>query len=303
MSTPRPMTIVAVTFAITVLVFAGLQAWRWSDDRRIAYVWCQLEGRARTAPAVFQPAMVDSLPEPARRFFLYTIKPGAPLRTVVEIWTSGEIGLGTSKEPKYMPMHARQILAPPHGLVWKVQAGRSAVRISGSEGFDGKRSWGRFWLLGSIPVVRAGGGPDHARAAFGRLVAESVFWAPAALLPHNEVTWEAVGVDTARASLSYKGLTQTVDITVDEAGRPTRVVIPRWSNANPEKTYRIQPFGGYLSAFREFDGYTLPTRIEGGNFIGTEDYFPFYKARVENVRFTDTADREAAVSARIGLRR
>lgn len=281
------MTISIVIIAITVLVFAALQAWRRCDNRRATGVWRELECHAHAAPGVFQPAMARGLPEPARRFFLYTIKPGAPLRTVLEIWTSGQIGFGTSKEPKYMPMRGHQILAPPHGLVWKVRAGQRAVRISGSEGFDGKRSWGRFWLLGSIPVVRAGGGPDHARAAFGRLVAESVFWAPAALLPHNDVAWEAVGDDTARASVSYKGLTQTVDITVDEAGRPTRVVIPRWSNANPEKTYRIQPFGGYLADFREFDGYTLPTRIEGGNFIGTEDYFPFYRARVDNVRFAD----------------
>ena len=47
----------------------------------------------------------------------------------------------------------------------------------------------------------------------------------------------------------------------------------------------MQPFGGFVSAFREFDGFMLPTRVDGGNFFGTEDYFPFYKARVGNVRF------------------
>jgi hypothetical protein len=63
------------------------------------------------------------------------------------------------------------------------------------------------------------------------------------------------------------------------------VVIPRWSDANASKTYRIQPFGGYVSDFREFQGYTLPTKIEGGNFIGTEEYFPFYKAAIDDIRF------------------
>jgi hypothetical protein len=29
----------------------------------------------------------------------------------------------------------------------------------------------------------------------------------------------------------------------------------------------------------------LPTRVEGGNFIGTEDYFAFYKAQVDDLRF------------------
>jgi hypothetical protein len=51
------------------------------------------------------------------------------------------------------------------------------------------------------------------------------------------------------------------------------------------REFREQPFGGYLSGFREIAGYRLPMHVEGGNLIGTEDYFPFYKAEVERVRF------------------
>jgi hypothetical protein len=40
-------------------------------------------------------------------------------------------------------------------------------------------------------------------------------------------------------------------------------------------TRREQPFGGYLSDFREVNGYRLPMRVEGGNLIGTGDYLPF----------------------------
>jgi hypothetical protein len=81
-----------------------------------------------------------------------------------------------------------------------------------------------------------------------------------------------------------------VDITVAEDGRPEMVVIPRWTDANPEKTFRLQAFGGFLSEFREFDGYKLPTRVEGGNLIGTEAYFPFYKVSVDRLRFPQAGD-------------
>jgi hypothetical protein len=182
-------------------------------------------------------------------------------------------------------MQAEQILAPPYGLLWKLSAGRGALRISGSDGFDGEISWVRFWLLKTLPIVRAGGTRDHARAAFGRVVAEAVFWAPAALLPQHGVTWEAVDADTARATVAYNGMTQSVDVTLAQDGQPTTVVIARWSDANADKVYRLQPFGGHLSEFRDFDGYRLATRVEGGNFIGTADYFPFYKANVDELRF------------------
>ena len=208
---------------------------------------------------------------PAKRFFLYTIGEGAHLRTVAEVVIGGEIGLGDKDNPQYVPMRGHQIIAPPYGLVWKLEAGWGLTRIFGPDGFDGSSSWTRFWLLNIIPLVRAGGGPDHARSAFGRLVAESVFFAPAALLPQHGVTWDNAGPDTARATVSFRTMKQTVDVSVDGMGRLHTVTIPRWSNANPDKEYREQPFGGTLSEFERFDGYMLPTRIEGGNFIGTPD--------------------------------
>jgi hypothetical protein len=263
----------------------GLHAWRQSDRRHAARSWANLERVGRRPAATFDPSSVKDLPEPARRYFLYTIQPGTAIRTVTEISMSGDIGLGTREKPNYWPMQATQILAPPHGLVWNVNAARGFMHISGSDGFERGTSWVRFWLLHAIPVVRAGGSIDHARAAFGRVVAEAVFWAPAALLPGDAVTWAAVDADVARATVRYEQFVQTVDVTVAGDGRPTMVSIPRWSDANPEKTYQVQPFGGFLSEFRNFDGYRLPTRIEGGNFIGTEAYFPFYKAHVEDLRF------------------
>jgi Family of unknown function (DUF6544) len=277
------MPIVAV--AVLVFVLVGLALWRTADRARDARAWRVLVDHAAEGAAVFDATLVAGLPEPARRYFTFCIAPGARLRTVAKIDMRGELGLGTKERPDYAPMRATQILAPPYGLVWKVRTGRGAIRMDGSDGIEGHASWSRFWLYGLIPIVRAGGNSDHRRAAFGRVVAEAAFWVPAALLPRNGVAWEAVGADIARATVTHDGLIQTVDVTVAADGAPVRVVIPRWTDANPDKVFRLQPFGGQLSDFREFDGFRLPTRVEGGNFIGSDDYFPFYRAEVGSVRF------------------
>jgi hypothetical protein len=85
--------------------------------------------------------------------------------------------------------------------------------------------------------------------------------------------------------VSINGYEQNVDVTVKEDGQPTQVLISRWSNENPERRYQLQPFGGYLKDFRHFGGYMLPTAVEGGNHFGTDRYFPFFKARVSDIRF------------------
>ena len=231
--------------------------------------------------------MVAALPDPARRFFRFAIAPGTPLHTVAEIAMTGEFSLGSKDKPGYMPMRAEQVLAAPHGFIWKARAG-DRIWFSGSDGAAQGRSWSRFWLLGIVPVARAGNNADHFRAAFGRYVAEAVFWTPAALLPSEHVRWEAIDDSSARVILTHNKLEQAVDVTVDAEGRPVKVVFQRWSNANPTKTFQTQPFGGYLSDYRAFDGFRLPTRVEAGNHFETDDYFAFFKATVSDVRFPST---------------
>ncbi len=287
---PRPVRMAALVLAGfaagLALAIAALAGWRLADDAATARAWRDLAASAPAQPGVFDPTQVDGLPDPARRFFLFAIRPGARLSTVAEITMGGELSLGTRDAPGYQPMQAKQILAAPAGFVWKVRAGSGAMRMSGSDGMAGGSSWTRFRLLGLVPVARAGGDADHLRSSFGRAVAEAMFWAPAALLPRpGAVAWDALDADTARATVTHGELRQQVIVRVDAAGRPLWVSLPRWSNANPDHAWREQPFGGRVADFREVDGFRVPFTVEGGNFFGTDAFFPFYKARVQALRF------------------
>jgi hypothetical protein len=271
-------------FVLLLLLLVALAGWRVFDHLQELNAWKRLIRMEADNTQTFDPAMVSDLPEPARRYFKYTITPGTILRHVVEVEMTGELGLGTKDAPNYRPMQARQILAPPYGFIWSLHSGA----IQGSDGALPDRSWTRFWLLNLIPVARAGG-RDHQRSSFGRLIADSVFWAPASMLPGDRVSWEAVSEHCARVKVRSDSLEQTVDVHVDADGAPVKVIFQRWSDANPRKRYQLQPFGGELSAFRDFSGYRLPTRVLGGNHYGTPDYFPFFKATVTGIRYlTDT---------------
>jgi hypothetical protein len=195
---------------------------------------------------------------------------------------TGQFSLGTKEDPAYQPMDAQQILAAPEGFVWAMRT-RGWMPLSGSD----SGSWTRFRIFGVIPVARLGGDPDHTRSAFGRYAAEAVIWAPAALLPGPAVTWASTGADSARVTIRHEGLEQAIDVTVDTMGRPIKVTFWRWSNANPARVHRLQPFGAYMSDFREVDGYRLPFHVEAGNMFGTDAYFPFFLADVTEIRFPE----------------
>ena len=269
--------------ASLAVVFAILAGWRSRDHDADRTEMVRLLALQPQAPRRFDPAMVADLPEPAQRYFRFAIAEGTPLLTVADLSMTGLFSLGDKDRPDYLEMRARQVLASPHGFVWKMRTQSGLLPMSGSD----SAAWTRFWMGGIVPVARAGGDKDHARAAFGRMVAEAVFWTPAAVLPGRGVTWQPVGPDVAKVTVRHGAMTQSVDVTVDADGQPLSVTFPRWSNANPEKQYQEQPFGGFLSKFQSFQGYRVPTHVEAGNFFGTDRYFPFFIADVTDIFYPE----------------
>jgi hypothetical protein len=277
------MKIIIGILIVLVLGLIGLAVLLVLDRRADGAEWDRLAALQPAEPVPFAEELVVDLPEPARRYFTYTILPGTPLLPVAIIEMAGRFSLGTRENPNYQPMQARQILAAPEGFVWAMRA-RGGMPVSGSDAAH----WTRFRIFGLIPVARQGGDADHTRSAFGRYVGEAVIWTPAAVLPGPGVTWGAVDADTARVTVRHENLEQSVDVTVDAEGRPVEVSFQRWSNANPEKVHRLQPFGAKMSDFREVGGYRLPFRVEAGNMFGTDAYFAFFLAEVTEIRFPGT---------------
>ena len=218
------------------------------DRRSDRAEWNRLASLQPVVPERFSPEMVADLPEPARRYFHYAIQAGTPLLPVAEIDMRGQFSLGNKDQPNYQPMQARQILAAPEGFVWAMRT-RGGMPISGSD----SGSWTRFRIFWLIPVARLGGDPDHTRSAFGRYAGEAVIWSPAALLPGPGTEWEGMDENTARVTVRRGDLTQAIDVTVDAEGRPVVASFQRWSNANPDKVHRLQPFGATMSDFREVE--------------------------------------------------
>ena len=270
-------------FGTIALVLIALVGWRHADRHADRSEMDRLLALQPETPERFDYEMIADLPEPAQRYFLFTIAQGTPLLPVAELSMTGLFSLGDKDQPNYMQMRAQQVLATPNGFVWEMHAQSGHLRLSGSD----SGAWTRFWMGGVMPVARAGGDADHARAAYGRMVAEAVFWAPAALLPGPDVTWQAVDADTARVTVRHGEMVQSVNISLAPDGQPMHVVFDRWSDANPEKTYQKQPFGGYLSVFRTVQGYRVPTHVEAGNFFGTDAYFPFFIADVTEISLPD----------------
>ncbi|WP_196259065.1 DUF6544 family protein [Pelagibacterium limicola] len=284
------MTILGIAVLILValaVASAAFGAWIHSRDAAQARsVWNALEGLRETNPPVYDPAMVEGLPEVARRYFARAITPGTALHRTVRLEMAGSFMMDGNE----MPMTARQILAPPaRGFVWQAEIGSGAMRFGGSDGYfapDGgpADSWTKFWLGGVVPLARFGGNEDHASAALTRLMLESV-WVPASLLPQFGAEWTQTGDDTAEIRFARARGIEPMQIKLDTAGNLVEIQALRWTDANPEKVWRLQPFGGRMIESGFHEGFLIPTRVELGNMYGTPEYAPFFFATITSAGF------------------
>jgi hypothetical protein len=233
----------------------------------------------------FDPAEVEHLPEIARRYFLHAIAPGTPIYSAVQLEMEGTFLLGDKDRFQTYAMSARQALKPPQQFAWLPRLRSGMMTITGSDALVDGEAWTRFWLLGIVPVANVQSSPDLVRSAQFRGAVEGALWLPSTLLPQNGARWEQVGPNEARVTLASVSPEVVLHLTLDEAGAVREVVGQRWSNANPDQRFRLQPFGGTMSGEGTFQGLTIPTVISVGNHFGTENYLPFFQARITQARF------------------
>ena len=241
-------------------------------------------GLARTiGPHVtFSEDMVADLPEPARRFFLHAIKPGTPLAHVAHIEMSGEIK--PNEQMGWAPFTARQVLTAGRGFLWEARVWMRGMLVTGSDYYLNGEGRMRIAPLGIIPVVDAAG-PDIARAARARAVAELIWWLPSSFFLEPAARIEPVDDRRFVAVYPLDGEETRLKLTVDDEGRLLEGVLPRWGNQTETGEFAYIPFGGKVEEERTFDGYTIASGASVGWWFGTERYREFFRVTLDRVSY------------------
>ena len=107
----------------------------------------------RTADDMFDPSLIESLPEAAQRYFRHAIAPDTPLARRVELTMEGQLRLGE----RWLAFDAEETLAAQRGFVWQpnVQFG-PGLKFSGADFHVDGTGGQRFALAGLVPIVLTG---------------------------------------------------------------------------------------------------------------------------------------------------
>ena len=219
----------------------------------------------------FDPAMVEGLDEPVRRYFTHALRPGAPLGAGVRLRMRGRIKVGA-----WLPFRATW-LGDGRSFLWSARVGWGPLSVlrAVDRFADGAGSMDVL-LFGRVPVIHADD-VDTARSAAGRAAVEAAIWAPAALLPSRGVEWRAEREDVIVASWDVPPERPEVRLELDAAGGVRRVM--RWDGGAHGLRGYI-PCGATVDAERRFGDLVLPSRVTVGWWYGTPRWAPFFRARL-----------------------
>ncbi|BAU13092.1 hypothetical protein LEP3755_36290 [Leptolyngbya sp. NIES-3755] len=274
--------LIKVLFAIAgmmLLVIIALLITQAQSNADLEQTWKTLHSKSDSIE-FFSKTMIADQPEPVQRYFLHAIAPGTALSSSVHLTMSGTIRLAPNQD--WMPMQAEELLSM-QGFIWKAKAGQGMMQMQGADYYTHGAGRMRFSLWGLIPVVNAQNS-DVMRSAIGRWIGES-FWLPSALLPSRGVSWSAIDDHTIQAMIKADNQSIALTFVIDDQGRLLQSSFLRWGNQTEDQQYTEIPFGGEYTAERSFGGYTIPSQMGAGWWIGTERYFEFFRTSIEQAEF------------------
>lgn len=165
-----------------------------------------------------------------------------------------------SGDQPWMPFEAEQYFnVDEPGFVWKARVKMNPLLyFAGRDRYFQGQGEMNIKVLSLITVVNAGGSSEMNQSALLRYLAEMAWFPTAALSSH--IKWEEINANSARATMSYKGVTGSGVYTFDENGDVVSFSAKRYREVDGQ--YVLSPWGGNVRGYNEFNDIRIPSKMD-----------------------------------------
>jgi hypothetical protein len=264
--------VVSVTVALgTALIGVA----RISFERRMGREIGILLADARPSKAeTIAERDLDRLPEPVRRWLQFSRVIGTIVPTTVRLRQDGEFQM---EGRGWMPFAAEQhFTINPPGFLWKATFRMApAVSVTGRDQYRRGQAGIEMRVLSLIPVARKSGGGLN-QGALLRFLGE-VQWFPAAALA-DYITWEAVDLHTARATITDGGIAASMTFRFETDGRLVELTADRYNDSRG----RNESWVNRNHSDQEFGGVRVPAAGQA-NWEYESGPYPYIRWRITTI--------------------
>lgn len=225
--------------------------------------------------SVVQSFELDRLPSPVRRWLMRAGVVGRPRAQTVHLHQEGQ--MHASPDGAWFAISAEQSFrADEPEFVWWMQGRMSKVLPIAGRDKLAQGEGEMHMTAGGLVDVAFARGPKIDQGALLRYLAE-IIWFPSAAL-RSYIVWEPIDETSAKATISFHGVTASATFQFDAAGRAIGLEARRYYGADGE----LEPWGGRMTAWSRVRGIEIPTRGEVVWHLAAGD-FTFFRWEITDV--------------------
>lgn len=275
--------VVMAALLVALAVLASYGAWRWAAGTRGLFE--RLEAaRVPPVPARYDAAReLQGLPAPAQRYFRAVLTDGQPFVAAATVEHRGTFNMGEAADQwKPFTSHQRVVTRRP-GFVWDGKVAMlPGLNVHVHDAYVAGEGILHPAILGLFTLVDLRGAGDVALGELMRFFAEAA-WYPTALLPSQGVRWETVDDQSARATLTDRGLSLTMTFTFAADGTMQSVRAEARGRTVAGKIV-MTPWEGRWSDWQVRDGMRVPMTGEVA-WLTAEGRKPYWRGTISSLRY------------------
>lgn len=264
---------------LVMLPLIGEWAWQAGSAARVRSLSAVAD--QRTA-AIVDRTRLATVPAIVARFLSRALTDGQPLVATARVEQTGDFRVGDA----WYPFRASQrFTVQPAGFVWDARIQMLPVMpvlvrdsyVAGSGSMRGE-------VLGIYPMVNQSGRRELDAGALQRYLAEAV-WFPTALLPRDNLRWDALDDHRARATLTDRQTSVSLEFRFNDAGDVMEVFAPdRYAETHGH--YEPKPWLVRCSEYEVHDGMRIPVQCEVA-WVEANGPAPYWRGRITQVHYNE----------------
>lgn len=238
-----------------VLVMIAQQRW---EVRALAKARELFSSVPEEEPGVVQESELEGLPECVKKWLRRSGVIGRTRIHRVKLIQSGR--MRTAPDKPWLPFEAVHHVNVDHpGFVWKARVKVApGIQMLGLDRYYQGHGFMNIKLLGIIPLVNAKPGPEMDQSTMLRYLAELIWYPTAAL--NSYIHWEEIDQHSARAVMSWQGITAGMGVNFDEAGDLRSSLGQRYQEIDGH--YVLTDWGGEARGCADFHGRRIVNQTD-----------------------------------------
>ena len=268
--------LVIIIFLVVVVSFLANVLFEQKVKKEVKEL---LDNNVKNKGEIIQKADLAGLPLCVQKWLEYSQVIGKEKITTVH---SKQKAMMRMKEGQpWLPVEAEQYFTiDKPGFIWKAKIKAAPLlHIAGRDKyFEGKGSM-LIKILSLITVADARG-KEMDQGTLVRYLAETVWFPTAALSSY--IKWEEIDADSARATMSYGGVTASGVFVFNEKGEVINFIAERYMESNGR--YVLETWSTPMKDYKEFNGIRIPAKGEIVWKLKTGD-FNWYQVEVAEIEY------------------